>query len=211
MRWLVGRATPGGGFADLEPSRGLQANARALAALVAAGAAANEVIVATARQLGEALDAAPAPSWREAREIVEALAACEARRRPERAARAGCARSPAPKKPKSGSAHRASSVPDALADDWAFCKESLGDVSRTFSRPIALLPPRLEVAVSLGYLLCRVADTIEDHVAVDPAQRDELFGLFLDAIERGDDPSVFDGGVRARSTGDDAELCSAAR
>ncbi len=201
VRWLVGHATPGGGFADGTEVADVQANARALAALVAAGAAANEVIVATARQLGASLDAAPAPTWREAREIVEALAACEARRatRPRRVRK-----KPSAKKPKSGE-HIVSSIPDVLADDWAFCKESLGDVSRTFSRPIALLPPRLEVAVTLGYLLCRVADTIEDHVAVDPAQRDELFGLFLDAMERGADPSVF-AEAFGHVPGDDAEL-----
>ena len=78
-----------------------------------------------------------------------------------------------------------SPIDASLQDDWAFVKESLGAVSRTFARPIALLPPKLEVAVSLGYLLCRVADTIEDHEAVDPAVRDELFGIFLGVLERG--------------------------
>src|SRR5262249_44344187 len=50
-------------------------------------------------------------------------------------------------------------------DDWAFCKQSLEAVSRTFSKPIAMLPAPLEAAVTCGYLLCRVADTVEDHPA----------------------------------------------
>jgi hypothetical protein len=39
-------------------------------------------------------------------------------------------------------------VPDAA--DWAFCKEALEAVSRTFSQPIAFLPDELRVAVTLG-------------------------------------------------------------
>ena len=43
-------------------------------------------------------------------------------------------------------------------------------VSRTFALGIKLLPPRLERPVRTGYLLCRIADTIEDDLAL-PAAR----------------------------------------
>ncbi len=74
-----------------------------------------------------------------------------------------------------------STPPDAA--DWAFCKEALEAVSRTFSQPIAFLPEELRVAVTLGYLLCRIADTIEDHPAVTPAEKPELFARFLELME----------------------------
>ncbi len=202
VRWLISRALPEGGFTDADRDNGEAhaadrfAAARALRALTALGAPANDVIVATARSLAASLEDGET-SWQEAREIVEALAAYEARRatRPRRQ-RAKPAPAAAPP------------VPDALAADWAFCKESLGEVSRTFARPIALLPPRLEVAVTLGYLLCRVADTVEDHVAVDASRRDELFALFLSVLERGADPRPF-AEAFAEIEGEDAELALA--
>lgn len=78
--------------------------------------------------------------------------------------------------------------PDA---DWAFCERSLGEVSRTFARPIAMLPGDLRVAVSCGYLLCRIADTIEDHPTLPIGQRDALYEAFLGVLERGDAPEGF--------------------
>src|SRR5690606_23358239 len=116
VRWLAARALPEGGFAPEGGSYDRTSSAHALIALVAAGAAEHHVIVATAKRLAAELDEGVA--WEEAREIVEALAACEARRarRPRRARK--------PSVQASGGAH----VPDALAADWAFCKESLGEV-----------------------------------------------------------------------------------
>jgi squalene monooxygenase len=90
-------------------------------------------------------------------------------------------------------------------DDWAFCKHSLEAVSRTFSKPIAMLPAPLEAAVTCGYLLCRVADTVEDHPAVPRADKDRLFALFLDVLERGAPPRGFALAFE-EIPGDDAEL-----
>lgn len=69
------------------------------------------------------------------------------------------------------------------AQDWAFCKEALEHVSRTFSQPIAFLPEELRVAVTLGYLLCRIADTIEDHPNVEAHRKPALFEHFLALID----------------------------
>jgi 2-polyprenyl-6-methoxyphenol hydroxylase-like FAD-dependent oxidoreductase/phytoene/squalene synthetase len=67
--------------------------------------------------------------------------------------------------------------------DWAFCKDALEAVSRTFSQPIAFLPEELRIAVTLGYLLCRIADTIEDHPVVAAEEKPELFARFLAFID----------------------------
>jgi len=55
----------------------------------------------------------------------------------------------------------------ALADqsflnDFAFCKEYLGKVSRTFAVNIRILSGDVHRGVLLAYLLCRIADTLED-------------------------------------------------
>jgi len=92
-----------------------------------------------------------------------------------------------------------------IGDDWSFCRESLYAVSRTFSKPIQMLPGKLEVAVTLGYLLCRVADTVEDHPNVPGPKKDMLFGRLLDVLERGAPPRGF-ALAFDEIPGDDAEL-----
>ncbi|MFK7986277.1 MAG: squalene/phytoene synthase family protein [Sandaracinaceae bacterium] len=184
--------------AALEDDAALPVKAQALRSLVFAGAPMQKRVLLTARELAAALSE-DGLEWQTARELVEALAMCEARRvaRPRKPERK--------KKAKRTAPPEASPLPDEVQDDWAFCKESLEQVSRTFSRPIALLPDRLEVAVSLGYLLCRVADTVEDHTAVPAEQRDDLFRLFLGVLENGDDATPFMSAFEAIE-GDDAEL-----
>ncbi len=45
-----------------------------------------------------------------------------------------------------------------------FCREVLPAVSRTFALNIPVLPQPLDSAVTVAYLLCRIADTLEDEV-----------------------------------------------
>lgn len=94
--------------------------------------------------------------------------------------------------------------------DWEFCQEALKQVSRTFSEPIGVLPKELQVALTCGYLLCRIADTVEDHVAVPPERRDDLFSTFIAVLELRADPSEFSAPFQA-IPGDDAELRLARR
>ena len=75
--------------------------------------------------------------------------------------------------------------------DWQFCTDSLVEVSRSFSIPIRMLPEDLEHAVTMCYLLCRVADTIEDHDGISPGLRERLYDEFLDCVERGGSPAPF--------------------
>ena len=81
----------------------------------------------------------------------------------------------------------ASSAPSPI-DDWAFCIQSLEEVSRTFTQPILLLPQAQQKALAVGYLLCRAADTIEDCLGLEADEKDELFSLFLRIIKGNDKP-----------------------
>ncbi len=73
------------------------------------------------------------------------------------------------------------------ADDEAFQVESLEQVSRTFALTIPQLPPGLSRAVANGYLLCRIADTIEDDPGVDHEHKAVFLEAFLAELERGGD------------------------
>lgn len=61
---------------------------------------------------------------------------------------------------------------------WAFCYEILPDVSRTFALTIPVLAPPLADSVCVAYLLCRIADTIEDRNDLEPAPRAWLYQRF---------------------------------
>jgi farnesyl-diphosphate farnesyltransferase len=83
-------------------------------------------------------------------------------------------------------AYGSAAVPRRAESDWEFCQRALEAVSRTFSQPIQLLPELPRRALTLGYLLCRVADSVEDSTGLEPRVRDEAFTLFQ-AILRGEE------------------------
>lgn len=62
-------------------------------------------------------------------------------------------------------------------------------VSRTFALGIKLLPPKLEPPVRLGYLLCRIADTVEDELAMSAERKAQLLDAFLACF---DEPALAD-------------------
>ena len=70
-----------------------------------------------------------------------------------------------------------------IDEDWDFCRQALLEVSRTFSKPIELLPEPLCVALTCGYLLCRVVDTVEDYGALGSHERDQLFSAFIAVLD----------------------------
>ena len=101
-------------------------------------------------------------------------------------------------------------VPEAPAavesgQAWHFCWHSLLQVSRTFSRPIECLPRELRAATTCGYLLCRVADTVEDYPNLAAPRRDALYRAFLATVEDGADATDFVD-LAARLDGHNAEL-----
>jgi farnesyl-diphosphate farnesyltransferase len=58
--------------------------------------------------------------------------------------------------------------------DEIYQSDILTGVSRTFALTIPQLPPALCKVVSNGYLLCRIADTIEDEPGLTLAQKKEF-------------------------------------
>lgn len=59
----------------------------------------------------------------------------------------------------------------ALSRDVSFCAGMLPRVSRTFALGIEGLSPRLREPVRVAYLLCRIADSIEDQTTLPAAER----------------------------------------
>ncbi len=64
-----------------------------------------------------------------------------------------------------------------------FARGIIGRVSRTFAIGISVLPGSLGKAVLTGYLLCRIADTIEDDGATSSERRQELLATFTDCLD----------------------------
>jgi farnesyl-diphosphate farnesyltransferase len=59
---------------------------------------------------------------------------------------------------------------DSVSSDEVYQDQILPHVSRTFALTIPQLPPGLRTAVTCAYLLCRIADTIEDEPALSPPE-----------------------------------------
>jgi len=59
---------------------------------------------------------------------------------------------------------------DSVSSDEVYQDEILPHVSRTFALTIPQLPSGLRTAVTTAYLLCRIADTIEDEPALSPPE-----------------------------------------
>ncbi|MGR6036530.1 MAG: phytoene/squalene synthase family protein [Candidatus Nitrosoglobus sp.] len=73
-------------------------------------------------------------------------------------------------------------------DDKAYQDYILPSVSRTFALTIPQLPPKLREVVANGYLLCRIADTIEDEPALNPKQK-KFFSSTFTAVVEGQAPA----------------------
>jgi farnesyl-diphosphate farnesyltransferase len=65
--------------------------------------------------------------------------------------------------------------PETGSDAAAFSRAILPAVSRTFALSIRFLPGELGAAVRCAYLICRIADTIEDAPSIDAARKAALF------------------------------------
>jgi farnesyl-diphosphate farnesyltransferase len=73
--------------------------------------------------------------------------------------------------------------------DEAYQYQILPHVSRTFALTIPQLPPTLRIGVTNAYLLCRIADTIEDQTASSEAARLGFLHRFV-AVLRGREPAA---------------------
>ena len=76
-------------------------------------------------------------------------------------------------------------APARVRDAIRFARAALPGVSRTFAISIRFLPGMLGRAVLTAYLLCRIADTIEDDGTASPARKQELLDGFLRCLDDG--------------------------
>jgi len=67
-------------------------------------------------------------------------------------------------------------------DGGALQDRLLPGVSRTFALTIPQLPPALRPVVTNAYLLCRIADTIEDEVALSAEEKLRFSDWFIDVV-----------------------------
>jgi farnesyl-diphosphate farnesyltransferase len=77
-----------------------------------------------------------------------------------------------------------SSISDEAYQDYV-----LPGVSRTFALTIPQLPPALQTSVTNAYLLCRIADTIEDEPALSPTASLHFLRRFV-AVLYGNEPAA---------------------
>ncbi|HVY65325.1 MAG TPA: phytoene/squalene synthase family protein [Gammaproteobacteria bacterium] len=79
----------------------------------------------------------------------------------------------------------------ASADDFAYQAAILPGVSRTFALTIPVLPSQLAVVMTNAYLLCRLADTIEDDVGLDNRQKSDFHARFVAVVKGEQDAERF--------------------
>ncbi len=79
---------------------------------------------------------------------------------------------------------------DSRLADEAYQDRVLPGVSRTFALTIPQLPPALRTAVTSAYLLCRIADTIEDEPALSPQATLGLLQRFVAVVSGSADPQA---------------------
>ncbi|MFB6117347.1 squalene/phytoene synthase family protein [Halosegnis sp.] len=73
---------------------------------------------------------------------------------------------------------------------WTF--EAVHSVSRTFTLTIELLEPPVDAWVCTGYLLCRIADTVEDDPSIPPRERARILELYDDVLAPDSETTVAD-------------------
>ena len=80
---------------------------------------------------------------------------------------------------------------DSVQSDEAFQDAILPHVSRTFALTIPQLPPALRTAVTSAYLLCRIADTIEDEPALSASDTYACLRRFTAVVQGREDAARF--------------------
>ena len=92
-------------------------------------------------------------------------------------------------------------------EDLSFQREILGGVARTFALTMRPLPGNLYDVAGNLYLLCRIADTIEDESSLSPEAKEAYAGRFAELVAGGDDAADFsrDLGMRLSSAATESE------
>ena len=76
--------------------------------------------------------------------------------------------------------------------DEAWCHEAVQGVSRTFALTVDVLEEPMSTHICLGYLLCRVADTVEDAGHLPPEEQAALLRTYRDAVDPTADATIED-------------------
>jgi farnesyl-diphosphate farnesyltransferase len=79
---------------------------------------------------------------------------------------------------------------DAAALDW--CHDAVQDVSRTFAITVDVLAEPMASYICVGYLLCRVPDTVEDAAHIPPAEQTALLETYDRVLDPEDDTDAGD-------------------
>ncbi|NKC14961.1 MAG: phytoene synthase [Gammaproteobacteria bacterium] len=95
----------------------------------------------------------------------------------------------------------ASTGAGVLDSDLLYQREALREVSRTFALTIPQLPGPLERVVGNAYLLCRIADTVEDAAELDSADKQRFAMRFADVVCGGASAETFAAELAPKLTG----------
>jgi farnesyl-diphosphate farnesyltransferase len=87
---------------------------------------------------------------------------------------------------------------DSVSSDEVYQDQILPHVSRTFALTIPQLPGDLRTAVTCAYLLCRIADTIEDEPALSPPETLAFLQRFSEMLLGRGDPKALAGELAPR-------------
>jgi farnesyl-diphosphate farnesyltransferase len=71
----------------------------------------------------------------------------------------------------------------AAEPDLQWCHEAVQGVSRTFALTVDVLEEPMASQICLGYLLCRVADTVEDAAHIPPDDQSAVLETYQKAID----------------------------
>lgn len=82
--------------------------------------------------------------------------------------------------------------PQSVASERAWCHDTVQDVSRTFALTIDALEEPMATRICVGYLLCRVADTIEDATEIPPGEQAELLRTYDRVLDPDADATAAD-------------------
>jgi farnesyl-diphosphate farnesyltransferase len=80
---------------------------------------------------------------------------------------------------------------DCSPGDLDYQTGILPGVSRTFALTIPVLPTHLARVVTNAYLLCRLADTIEDDVGLDDVEKSEFHRRFVEVVKGNEGAQAF--------------------
>lgn len=69
-------------------------------------------------------------------------------------------------------------------EDIVYCDSMLPKVSRTFAPTIRMLPAGLNTIVTVAYLLCRIADTVEDSEDITIDKKKELLNYYISIFKK---------------------------